>query len=225
MNWQDSHDSLTTLAHEFGHSVHSYYTRKHQKPVYGHYTIFLAEVASTLNEALLHEYLLKKETNKNKKLYLLNQFLEGIRTTVFRQTMFAEFEHFLHTDYEAGEALTQERLSTAYLELNKKYYGNAVVLDELIAYEWARIPHFYMNYYVYQYATGYSAAAALAKQILQEGEPAAKRVISFLKSGISDYPIELLRKAGVDMRTKEPVADAMGLFEQTLNEMETLINS
>lgn len=225
MNWQGSHESLTTLAHEFGHSVHSYYTRKHQKPVYGYYTIFLAEVASTLNEALLHEYLLKKETNKQKKLYLLNQFLEGIRTTVFRQTMFAEFEHFLHTDYENGEALTKERLSTFYFELNKKYYGNAVVSDELIAYEWARIPHFYMNYYVYQYATGYSAATALAKQVLQEGEPAAERFIRFLKSGISDYPIELLRNAGVDMRTKEPVADTMFLFEHTLNEMEKLINS
>lgn len=224
MNWQDSHDSLATLAHEFGHSVHSYYTRKNQPIVYGYYTIFLAEVASTLNEALLHDYLMKTETDKNKKLYLLNQFLEGMRTTVFRQTMFAEFEHFLYTQYESGGTLTQETISKAYFELNKKYYGEDVHSDELISFEWARIPHFYMNYYVYQYATGYSAAQALAKQVLTEGEPAAERFITFLKSGISDQPIELLKRAGVDMETKKPVEDTMKLFDETLTEMESLLN-
>ncbi|MBM7840368.1 oligoendopeptidase F [Alkalihalobacillus xiaoxiensis] len=223
MNWQDTHDSLSTLAHEFGHSVHSYYTRKYQPSVYGYYTIFLAEVASTLNEALLHDYLIKRESDKNKKLYLLNQYLEGIRTTVFRQTMFAEFEHFLYKQYESGGTLTQETISNEYHKLNKKYYGEDVHSDELISYEWARIPHFYMNYYVYQYATGYSAAQALSKQVLSGEDSAADRFITFLKSGISDKPIELLRKAGVDMETKQPVEDTMTVFEETLNQMEALL--
>ncbi len=223
MNWQDSLDGLSTLAHEFGHSVHSYYTRANQPNTYGDYTLFVAEVASTMNEALLHDHLMKRETDVRSKLYLLNDFLEGFRTTVFRQTMFAEFEAELYAKQEAGEALTADSISAAYLALNKKYYGEGVVSDELIQYEWARIPHFYMNYYVYQYATGYSAAAALAKQVLEEGEPAANRFIEFLKSGSSDFSITLLKKAGVDMETPEPVREAMGLFEATLDQMEELL--
>ncbi|MFS0787287.1 oligoendopeptidase F [Shouchella sp. 1P09AA] len=223
MNWQDTHSSLSTLAHEFGHSVHSYYTRSTQPPVYGHYTIFLAEVASTLNELLLHRYLMQKEQEKQKKIYLLNQLLESIRTTVFRQTMFAEFEHILHTKHEEGSGVTKDSLAEAYKALNEKYYGPDVVTDDWIAYEWARIPHFFMNYYVYQYATGFSAAVAVSEQILTEGEPAAERFVSFLKSGITDFPINLLNKAGVDMTSAEPVQATMKRFEETLHELEQLL--
>ncbi|KQL57662.1 MULTISPECIES: oligoendopeptidase F [Bacillaceae] len=223
MNWQDTYTSLSTLTHEFGHSVHSYFTRENQPPVYGRYTIFLAEVASTLNELMLHDYLMKKETTKQKRIYLLNQLLDGMRTTVFRQTMFAEFEHFLHKHHEKGQAITKDALAKAYKELNEKYYGPDVITDDAIAYEWARIPHFFMNYYVYQYATGYSAAVALSDAIHKEGKPAADRFITFLQSGMTDFPIELLKKAGVDMTSKEPVQVTMKRFEDTLNELEELL--
>ncbi len=224
MNWQDNVNNLFTLAHEFGHSVHSYYTRKTQPYPYGDYSIFVAEVASTCNEALLNDYLLKTVDDDKKRLYLLNHYLEGFRGTVFRQTMFAEFEHIIHMKAQNGEALTAEALTNEYYELNKKYFGEEdIVIDEEIGLEWARIPHFYYNYYVYQYATGFSAATALSKQILEEGQPAVERYIEFLKSGSSDYPIEVLKKAGVDMTSVKPIEEACKVFEERLNEMEKLL--
>ncbi|MBA2872127.1 oligoendopeptidase F [Anoxybacillus calidus] len=224
MNWQDNINNLFTLAHEFGHSVHSYYTRKTQPYVYGNYSIFVAEVASTCNEALLNDYLLKTIDDEKKRLYLLNHYLEGFRGTVFRQTMFAEFEHTIHLRAQEGEALTADLLTSIYYDLNKKYFGDDIVIDEEIGLEWARIPHFYYNYYVYQYATGFSAATALSKQILEEGEPAVKRYIEFLKAGSSDYPIEVLKKAGVDMTTAKPIEEACKVFAQKLEEMEQLLS-
>ncbi|RIU89316.1 oligoendopeptidase F [Oceanobacillus picturae] len=224
LNWQDNVNNMFTLAHELGHSVHSYYTRKNQPYRYGNYSIFVAEVASTCNEALLNDHLLKTTEDEKEKLYLLNHFLEGFRGTVFRQTMFAEFEHDIHVRMQNGEALTAERLTELYYELNKKYFGDAVVSDEEIGLEWARIPHFYYNYYVYQYATGYSAATALANKILAEEDGAVDRYLNFLKAGSSDYPIEVLKQAGVDMTSKQPILDALDVFEEKLNEMEELLS-
>jgi len=224
MNWQNNVNNLFTLAHEFGHSVHSYYTRKTQAYPYGNYSIFVAEVASTCNEALLNDYLLKTIDDEQKRIYLLNHYLEGFRGTVFRQTMFAEFEHLIHQKAQNNEALTAESLTKDYYELNKKYYGvEGMVIDEEIGLEWSRIPHFYYNYYVYQYSTGFSAATALSKGILTEGEPAVKRYIDFLKAGSSDYPIEVLKKAGVDMTSKQPVEDACKVFDEKLSELEQLL--
>lgn len=223
MNWQDNVNNLFTLTHEFGHSVHSYFTRREQPFPYANYSIFVAEVASTCNEALLNDHLLEVTEDKQKRLYLLNHFLEGFRGTVFRQTMFAEFEQLIHEKSANGEPLTPDLLSELYYELNKKYFGDDIVIDEEIALEWARIPHFYYNFYVYQYATGYSAATALAKQILEEGEPAVNRYLDFLKAGSSDYPIEVLKKAGVDMTSPEPIKQALSVFEETLNELEALL--
>lgn len=224
MNWQDNVNNLFTLAHEFGHSVHSYYTRKTQAYPYGDYSIFVAEVASTCNEALLSDYLLKTIDDDKKRLYLLNHDLEGFRGTVFRQTMFAEFEHIIHEKARNGEALTAETLTQEYYELNKKYFGEEdIIIDEEIGLEWARIPHFYYNYYVYQYATGFSAATALSKQILEEGQPAVERYLEFLKSGSSNFPIEVLKKAGVDMTSAKPIEEACKVFEEKLNEMEKLL--
>jgi len=225
MNWQDNVNNLFTLAHEFGHSVHSYYTRKFQPYPYGNYSIFVAEVASTCNEALLNDYLLKTITDEKKRLYLLNHYLEGFRATVFRQTMFAEFEHLIHEKAQNNEALTAELFTQEYYALNKKYFGEEnITIDEEIGLEWSRIPHFYYDYYVYQYATGYSAATALSKQILEEGKPAVERYIGFLKAGSSDYPIEVLKKAGVDMTSKTPIINACKVFEEKLNEMESLLS-
>ncbi|QKY68614.1 oligoendopeptidase F [Lentibacillus sp. CBA3610] len=223
LNWQDKLDDLFTLAHELGHSLHSYYTHKHQQFRYGNYSIFVAEVASTTNEALLNDYLLNNVDDEKEKLYLLNHFLEGFRGTVFRQTMFAEFEHEIHKRAQNGEALTAENLTAIYHDLNKKYYGDDVVSDDEIGKEWARIPHFYMNYYVYQYATGYSAATTLADKILNGEEGAVDRYLDYLKAGSSDYPIEVLKKAGVDMTSKEPILSALDVFEEKLNEMEKLL--
>jgi oligoendopeptidase F len=224
MNWQDNVNNLYTLAHEFGHSVHSYYTRASQPYVYGGYSIFVAEVASTTNEALLNDYMVKTTDDEQERIYLLNHWLDGFRGTVFRQTMFAEFEHLIHQMDQNGEALTADRLTEVYYELNKKYFGEDVAVDEEIGMEWARIPHFYYNYYVFQYATGLSAATALSKGILEEGQPAVDRYINeFLKAGSSDYPIEVLKKAGVDMTSPEPVAEACKVFEEKLNELEKLL--
>ena len=225
MNWQDNVNNLFTLAHEFGHSVHSYYTRKTQPYPYGNYSIFVAEVASTCNEALLNDYMLKTIDDEQKRLYLLNHYLEGFRGTVFRQTMFAEFEHMIHQKAQNNEALTADSLTKDYYELNKKYFGEEdIEIDQEIGLEWSRIPHFYYNYYVYQYATGFSAATALSKQILEEGEPAVERYIEFLKAGSSDYPIEVLKKAGVDMTSSKPIEEALKVFEEKLNEMEALLS-
>ena len=224
MNWHDNASNLFTLAHEFGHSVHSYYSRKHQPFVYSGYSIFVAEVASTVNEAILNDHLLKTIDDEQKRIYLLNYWLDGFRGTVFRQTMFAEFEHLIHKLDQEGVALTAEKLTEEYYALNKKYFGDDMVIDDEIGLEWARIPHFYYNYYVYQYATGYSAAVALSNQILSEGEPAVERYINhFLKAGSSDYPIEVLKKAGVDMTTSEPIEEACRVFEEKLNELEALL--
>ncbi|HLR61643.1 MAG TPA: oligoendopeptidase F [Lentibacillus sp.] len=223
LNWQDKLDDLFTLAHELGHSLHSYYTHKSQPFRYGNYSIFVAEVASTTNEALLNDYLLKNVDDEKQKLFLLNHYLEGFRGTVFRQTMFAEFEHEIHKRMQNGEAMTAESLTEIYYDLNKKYYGEDVVSDEEIGKEWARIPHFYMNYYVYQYATGFSAATTLAHNILNGEEGAVDRYLDFLKAGSSDYPIEVLKKAGVDMTSKEPILSALDVFEEKLNEMEELL--
>ena len=225
MNWQDNVNNLFTLAHELGHSLHSYYTRGNQPYAYGNYSIFVAEVASTCNEALLNDYLLKSIDDEQKRLYLLNHYLEGFRGTVFRQTMFAEFEHLIHQQAQENQALTADSLTQDYYELNKKYFGEEdIVIDKEIGLEWSRIPHFYYNYYVYQYATGYSAATALSKQILEEGKPAVDRYVDYLKAGSSDYPIEVLKKAGVDMTSSKPIEDACKVFEEKLNEMEALLS-
>lgn len=225
MNWQDNVNNLFTLVHEFGHSVHSYFTRKAQPFPYGDYSIFVAEVASTCNEALLNDYLLKSIDDEQKRLYLLNHYLEGFRGTVFRQTMFAEFEHLIHEKAQNNEALTAETLTKEYYELNKKYFGDKdIVIDEEIGLEWSRIPHFYYNYYVYQYATGFSAATALSKQILTEGQPAVERYLEFLSSGSSDYPIDVLKKAGVDMTSSKPIEEALKVFEEKLTELEAMLS-
>ncbi|KIL50203.1 oligopeptidase PepB [Jeotgalibacillus alimentarius] len=225
MNWQDNVNNLFTLAHEFGHSVHSYYSRGNQPYHDSGYSIFVAEVASTCNEALLNDHLLNTIDDEKKRLYILNHFLEGFRGTVFRQTMFAEFEHKIHQMAQDGEALTADSLTKEYYALNKKYFGDDLIVDEEIGLEWARIPHFYYNYYVYQYATGYSAATALSKKILDEGKPAVEKYINeFLKAGSSDYPIEVLKKAGVDMTSAEPIEEACKVFEEKLNEMEALLD-
>ena len=223
LNFQNKRDSMYTLAHELGHSMHSYFTRTYQPFQYGDYTIFVAEVASTLNEGLLTEYLLRITNDPDVRLAILNHSLEGLRGTLFRQTMFAEFEQQIHSRAEQGEALTADTLSAMYRALNEKYYGGEAVIDELIDIEWARIPHFYYNFYVYQYATGISAASALVQQILREGKPAVDRYLKFLSSGSSDYSIELLKIAGVDMTSPEPVRQALQLFESHLTQMEELL--
>lgn len=224
MNWQGNLNDLYTLIHELGHSVHSYYTHQNQPFRYGNYSIFVAEVASTCNEALLSEYLLNNLDSEKERLYILNHFLEGFRGTVFRQTMFAEFEHEIHQLDQQGEPLTAERFTELYYGLNKTYFGDDMTIDEEIGFEWARIPHFYMGYYVYQYATGYAAATSLANQILTEKGPAVERYKNFLKAGSSDFPIEVLKKAGVDMTSKTPILEALHVFEEKLNEFERLMN-
>lgn len=224
MNWQDDVNHLFTLAHEFGHSAHSYYSRQTQPFIYSNYTIFVAEVASTCNEILLDHYLMNHEKDQQKQLYLINHFLEGFRATVFRQTMFAEFEHLIHQKAQEGEALTAEKLTQLYYELNQKYFGPDVYIDQEIGLEWARIPHFQLSFYVYQYATGYSAASSLAQQILSEGQPAVDRYLAFLKAGDSNYSIDLLKQAGVDMTKPDPIRDAFQIFENKLNHFEQLLS-
>lgn len=222
LNHKDTLDCMFTLAHEMGHAVHSYLSNKNQPPVYSEYVIFVAEVASTCNEALLMQYLLKNTNDKNKKAYLINYFLEQFRTTLYRQTMFAEFELKINEICASGESLTADSCCEIYGELNKLYFGDGIVLDDEIKLEWARIPHFYYNYYVYQYATGYSAAIALSQKILSEGEPAVSNYIKFLKGGCSTDPISLLKTAGVDMSTTKPVSDALEMFSELISEMDNL---
>ena len=222
LNYTDSLDSMFTLAHELGHSLHSYFTQRHQPFIYSQYTIFVAEVASTCNEALLNEFLLRQTTDKDLRMYLLNDYLEKFRSTLYRQTMFAEFEKLAHAKIEAGEALTAEVLCELYKDLNVKYYGPNIVVDEQIALEWARIPHFYGAFYVYQYATGISAAIALSQQILNEGQPAVERYLKFLKSGNAEYSTDILAKAGVDMTKPEPIEQALQVFSRLLDEFEQL---
>jgi oligoendopeptidase F len=222
LNYNEKLKDLFTIVHEMGHSMHSWYTRKTQPFVYGGHSIFTAEVASTVNESLLMHYLISHAKSTDEKKYLVNMHIEEFRTTLFRQTMFAEFERTTHAAVENGEALTADRLSREYLALNKKYFGEGVVSDDVIAAEWSRIPHFYRAFYVYKYATGYSAATAIAK--LLQGGGAAERdaYISFLKTGESDYPIELLKIAGVDMSKPEPVTLAMDAFESLVDLLESI---
>ncbi len=223
LNYHDTLDNVFTLAHEMGHSMHSYYTHKNQPYVYGNYSIFLAEIASTTNESLLMDSLLKNTEKKEEKLFLLNHYLEQFRGTIFRQTMFAEFERDIHREVESGGTLTADRLSEMYRDLNRKYYGNSIVIDEEVDIEWARIPHFYYNFYVFQYATGFSAAIDFSERILNKEECALERYKTYLKSGSSDYPLEILKNAGIDMTTKKPIENALKLFKDLLDEMESLI--
>ena len=225
LNYQGTLHDVFTLAHEMGHALHSWYSDEHQPYIYAGYRIFVAEVASTCNEALLIHYLMeqsKKAGDRKKTMYLINYFLEQFRTTLFRQTMFAEFEKITHGLQEQGETLTADRLCEIYYDLNKLYFGEEICVDQEIAMEWARIPHFYTPFYVYQYATGFSAAIALSKQILEQGAPAVEQYKKFLKGGSSMYPLELLKMAGVDMEQKAPVQDALAVFAQYLDEMERL---
>lgn len=223
LNQKDNLDSMFTMAHEMGHAVHSYLSNKTQPTVYRDYVIFVAEVASTCNEALLMEHLLGKTTDKRERAWLINHFLEQFKGTLYRQTMFAEFELRLGELNAQGVPLTAERLSAEYKALNAKYFGPDMVTDDRIALEWARIPHFYYNYYVYQYSTGYSAAIALSRRILKEGAPAVKDYLQFLSGGSSKDPIDLLKGAGVDMASPKPVQDALDLFDSLLDEMEALM--
>lgn len=224
LNHNGTLDSEFTLAHEMGHALHSYLSDATQPHPDASYVIFVAEVASTCNEVLLMQHLLKKTTDKVQRAYLINHFLESFRGTVYRQTMFAEFELLTHELCEQGEALTPDKLSSMYYDLNKKYFGEDIVVDADIAMEWARIPHFYYNFYVYQYATGFSAAVAIANKILTEGEPAVENYLKFLSGGCSKPPIDLLRIAGVDMTTPEPVNAGLRMFGELLDEMEELMN-
>lgn len=224
LNFQGKLDDVFTIAHEMGHSLHTYYSDKAQKYINSHYKIFVAEVASTCNESILIDYLLKNARDKSEKMYLLNHYLEQFKGTIFRQVMFAEFEKYTHEESEKGEALTAEKLCQKYHELNQFYYGNDIIIDGEIDYEWERIPHFYSSFYVYKYATGFSAAVALSQMILNEGDAAVERYIEFLKSGGSDYPLNILKKAGVDLTTKKPILEALNVFEDILDEMEKLLD-
>ena len=222
LNYSGTLANQFTLAHEMGHALHSYHSHKHQNPIDSSYVIFVAEVASTCNEALLMEYLLSKTTDKKERAYLINHFLEQFKGTLYRQTMFAEFELIMGRLIGEGKTLTADILCAEYKKLNELYFGPDMVVDDEIAMEWARIPHFYYNYYVFQYATGYSAAIALSRKILAEGESAVKDYLGFLSGGCSKSPIDLLKGAGVDMTTPEPVNQALQLFGELLDEMEEL---
>ncbi len=223
LNYQGTINDVFTIAHEMGHALHSYYTNRTQPYIYSEYKIFVAEVASTVNESLLMDYLLSTTPDKKERAYLLNHYLEEFRGTLFRQTMFAEFEKLTHGMIESGEALNAQEFCRIYRGLNEKYFCPEVVIDQDIDMEWARIPHFYSSFYVYKYATGISAATSLSQQILKQGVPAVERYTQFLKSGGSDYPLELLKKAGVDLTRPEPVEDALKTFERILDELEDII--
>lgn len=224
LNYKNTLNWEFTLAHEMGHAIHSYLSNKNQPTAYADYVIFVAEVASTCNESLLMQYLLKNTTDKKRKAFLVNYFLEQFRTTLYRQTMFAEFELMINEKAERGESLTAENLCEMYHKLNVDYYGDDLIVDEELDMEWARIPHFYYSYYVYQYATGFSAAIALSQRILNEGAGAVRDYIGFLSGGCSKDPISLLRGAGVNMASKKPVEDALKLFRDLLDDMEELLD-
>ena len=223
LNYNDTLDNMFTLAHEMGHAMHSWYSNANQPYIYSQYKIFVAEVASTCNEILLMEYLLANTTDKKERAYLLNHYLDSFKGTVYRQTMFAEFEMKSNQMAEAGESLNAENLCKLYYGLNQKYFGEDMVSDPQIAYEWARIPHFYYNFYVYQYATSFSAAVAIAHGILEEGAPAVERYKKFLSGGCSMSPVDLLKQVGTNMEEPKPIQDALDVFGKVLDEIETLI--
>ena len=223
MNYDNTLEDLFTIVHEMGHSMNSLYTRRTQPFVYGDHSIFTAEVASTVNETLMMRWLLENEKDPEMKKYIINMYIEAFRTTLFRQTMFAEFEKITHEAAESDESLTAEWMNEKYDELNTEYFGPALTHDDMIKYEWARIPHFYRSFYVYQYATGYSAANAIADRLLTEGEPARKDYIEFLKCGSNDYPVELLKIAGVNMEEKEPVERALKMFRELVKEFKEMM--
>ena len=223
LNHNDTLDNMFTLAHEMGHAMHSYYSNENQPYIYAGYKIFVAEVASTCNEILLMEYLLANTEDQKERAYLLNHYLDSFKGTVYRQTMFAEYEMRSNAMVENGENLTAENLCALYLELNKKYYGPDMVSDEEVSYEWARIPHFYYNFYVYQYATSFSAAVAIAHEILEKGAPAVERYKEFLSGGCSKSPVELLKMVGINMEEATPIQNALDVFGEVLDEIETLI--
>lgn len=223
LNYNDTLDNMFTLAHEMGHAMHSYHSNEKQPYIYAGYKIFVAEVASTCNEILLMEYLLANTTDKKERAYLLNHYLDSFKGTVYRQTMFAEYEMRSNKMVEDGESLTAENLCALYGELNEKYYGPDMISDPEISYEWARIPHFYYNFYVYQYATSFSAAVAIAHEILEKGAPAVERYKEFLSGGCSKSPVELLKMVGINMEEATPIQNALNVFGEVLDEMEALI--
>ncbi len=223
LNWQDNLDNMFTLVHETGHSLHSTFTRQTQPYVYGDYSIFLAEIASTTNENILTEALLNEVEDDKERFAILNHYLDGFRGTVFRQTQFAEFEHAIHQADQNGQVLTSEFLNTLYADLNEKYYGLSKEDNHFIQYEWARIPHFYYNYYVYQYATGFAAASYLANKIVHGEQEDINRYLDYLKAGNSDYPLNVIAKAGVDMTNETYLNEAFAVFEERLTELEKLV--
>lgn len=223
LNYNNTTDSVVTLVHELGHSMHSFYSDKNQNYFNSQYPIFLAEIASTVNEVLLNDYMYKKARSKDEKIFYLTEMLDKIRATIYRQTMFAEFEMIMHDKENDGIPLTEEEFSSTYYSLNKLYYGDNVVSDDLIRYEWARIPHFYTSFYVYKYATGLSAALAIASDILSGRDGARDNYLKFLSSGCSDYPLNILKSVGVDMTTKEPIEKALNVFKEKLEELKELV--
>jgi oligoendopeptidase F len=224
LNFNGTFDAVSTVAHEMGHSMHSYFTFTNQPPIYWHYATFVAEVASTTNEILMQEYWLERAATRDEKLFLLDAFIDSIRQTVFRQTMFAEFELDLHEAAERGEALTPEMMAEISNKLWRKYYGPSLVIDDEAAVYFLRIPHFFRDFYVYQYSTSYCAATALAKKILAKEPGELDAYLGFLKSGDSDYPINILKKAGVDMTTPRPIEDCMARFKTLLDRFEATYN-
>lgn len=222
LNYNDTVDSVSTMGHELGHSMHSYYS-KSQNYVDSSYPIFLAEIASTVNEVIINDYLYKNAKTKDEKIYYLTDFLDSVRTTIYRQTMFAEFEMLMHQKESDGISLTEEEISKTYYDLNKLYYGDSVVSDDNIRYEWSRIPHFYTPFYVYKYATGLSSALSIASRILAGDYETRDSYLEFLKSGGNDYPLNILKRVGVDMTTSKPIEDALNMFKEKLNELKELL--
>lgn len=223
INFENNMDSVNTLIHELGHAMHSYYSDKSNSYLYNSYPIFLAEIASTVNEVLLNEYLINNASSKDDKIKYICKFLNSVRTTIFRQTKFAEFEYIMHDKYKNNIPLTEKEFSDTYYELNKLYYGDNIISDKEIALEWARIPHFYTSFYVYKYATGLASALIIANDILSNKEGAKENYIKFLSSGCSDYPLEILKKCNIDITDKKVLKNAFNLFEKRLNELKELI--
>jgi oligoendopeptidase F len=222
LNYNDTVDAVSTMGHELGHSMHSYYSKK-QNYVDSNYPIFLAEIASTVNEVLINDYLYKNAKTKEEKIFYLTDFLETVRTTIYRQTMFAEFEMIMHEKEQNGIPLTEDELSNTYYDLNKLYYGDNVISDDLIRYEWSRIPHFYTPFYVYKYATGLSAALSIASRILDGDEKTKENYLEFLSSGGNNYPLEILKKVDVDMTTSKSIEEALSMFKEKLENLKELI--